>query len=426
MANAFIEKSFFTNESQSSMSLEQYFTDIRNEFPQLNVQVHGHPLVYLDSAATALKPRSVIQRLHQFNQFEVANIHRGAHFLGDQGTKAFEETRESVRQLLNTESIEEIIFTKGTTESVNLVATSFGESFLNEGDEILLTEMEHHANLVPWQMLAQKRNLKIHFVPVLTSGELDLESFQKLLNPKIKLFAVTACSNTLGTINQIEYLISEAKKYQITVLIDGAQIVSYQKVDVQKLNCDFFVFSMHKLFGPFGVGVLYGKKALLEKMPPYQGGGSMIHQVKTTGVSYNDLPFKFEAGTPNIDSVIASQAAIQFFNSLDLDKVHQWENLLKDEFTSQLKKMNEIQIYGEAKNKVSIISFLLKGAHHSDIGQILDQQGIAVRAGHHCTQPLMAKLGIVGTVRASFSIYNQMADVERSVNALKKAKDLLL
>lgn len=408
------------------MSLEQYFNQVRKEFPQLNVKIRGQDLVYLDSAATALKPQAVVDRLNQFNSFEVANIHRGAHFLGDQGTKAFEESRESIRQFLNAQSSDEVIFTKGTTESVNLVATSYAEFFLNEGDEIILSEMEHHANLVPWQMLAKKKKIKLNFISVLENGELDIESYKKLLSNKVKFVAITACSNTLGTINDLKSIIDLAKKHDIKVLVDGAQIVSYQKIDVQNLNCDFFVFSMHKLFGPFGVGVLYAKREILEQMPPYQGGGSMIHQVSTSDVTFNDVPYRFEAGTPNIDAVIASKSAIDFFTSLDINKIYQWEQMLLNEMTTELKKINEIRIFGEAKHKVAIVSFLLHGAHHSDVGQILDQQGIAVRAGHHCTQPLMARLGIAGTVRASFSIYNQLSDIEKTIKAIHKAKDLLL
>ncbi len=399
---------------------------IRAQFQALTQKVNGQNLVYLDSAATTLKPKVVVDRIANYYSFESSNVHRGAHALSDQATAHFEEARTSIKNFINADSADEIVFTKGTTESLNLLAFSYAKSNLKENDLILLTEMEHHANIVPWQMLATEKKLKIEFVRVLENGELDEDDLKAKLNFGPKIFSFTACSNTLGTINDVEKLTNLGHQAGAIVCVDAAQWVSQDKTDVQKWNVDFLVFSAHKIFGPTGFGVLYGKRKLLEKMPPYQGGGSMISKVTTTGTTFNDIPFRFEAGTPHIEGAIATDAALSFFNQLDLQKLHQHEQMLLQLATEGLQKIKDIQIYGLVKNKGPILSFNLKGAHHSDVGQILDQTGVAVRAGHHCTQPLMNRYGITGTVRASFSIYNSVADVRALCEGVKKAQEMLL
>lgn len=399
--------------------------EIRSQFPALLQKVNGHDLVYLDSAATTLKPKSVIERISKYYAFENSNVHRGAHFLADQATRHFEESRQLCADFLGARSAEEIIFTKGTTDSLNLVAQSYAAHFLKEGDEILLTQMEHHANLVPWQMLAQSKNLKIQFVKLTPSGELDLEDFQKKLSARTKIFSVTGCSNTLGTVNPIAKMIPAAKKVGAIVVVDAAQWILHEKMQVEKLDIDFLAFSAHKIFGPTGLGILYGKKSLLDQMPPIQGGGSMISNVTFDRATFNEVPFKFEAGTPHIAGAIGLGEALKFFSALDFDLVKkQKQNLLKLA-TEKLKSIPGVRIIGEAQVKSPILSFVLDKAHASDVGQILDQQGVAVRTGHHCTQPLMGLFGITGTVRASFSIYNQEQDVEVLAAAVLKAKELL-
>ena len=402
------------------------FAKIRSEFPLLSKKYRGKNLVYLDSAATALKPWSVIERISQFYTYETANVHRGAHYLADQATGHFEATREKVRQFLNAKAVEEIVFTKGATESINLVAQTWGKQNIKKGDEILLTEMEHHANIVPWQMLALEVGAEIRVVKITDEGEIDLKDAQKKLNSKTKIFAFTACSNTLGTINDCQTLVSLAHKAGALTLIDGAQVVANQAVDVQESKTDFFVFSGHKLFGPYGVGVLYGMEKWLEKMPPYQGGGSMISEVSFEKTTYNHIPTRFEAGTPNIEAVIALSPAIDYVQKLGWNKLQEHESALLKLATSKLDEIPECEIYGRARHKAPLISFNIKGTHHSDVGQILDQENIAVRVGHHCTQPLMKRLGISGTVRASFSVFNNEADVEALVKGVIKAKGMLL
>jgi cysteine desulfurase/selenocysteine lyase len=353
-------------------------------------------------------------------------VHRGAHYLADQATRFYEESRQSIADFISASSPEEIIFTKGTTESINLVAQSFGRNFLKAGDEILITEMEHHANIVPWQMLCQQVGCLLKVAPVDENGELQIQDFKKLLNEKTKLVAVTHCSNTLGTINDVKLLSQLAHQVGAKILIDGAQMVSANVVNVQDIDADFYVFSGHKLFGPYGVGVLYGKKDLLEKMPPYQGGGSMISEVTFAKTTYNDIPFKFEAGTPNIEAVIAMKAAIDYVKKLGFANIHQHEMQLLKYATEKLSEIPDLKIIGQAKNKGPILSFNLGKIHHSDVGQALDQQNIAVRTGHHCTQPLLAKLGYSGTVRASFSVFNNKADIDALFTAVQKAKELFL
>lgn len=406
------------------MSLDLTFEKVRAQFPALTQKVNGKEWVYLDSAATALKPESVAQRLYRFNQYEISNVHRGAHTIADKATVNYENARAAVAKYLGAKSSDEIIFVRGTTEAVNLAAFSYARSVLKEGDEILITIMEHHANIVPWQMVAEEKKAKVVAVNVKDNGELDLEDFKAKLNSKTKIFAVTACSNTLGTVNDIKALTAAAHKVGAKVLIDGAQTVSQEAVNVQDIDCDFFAFSGHKLFAPFGIGVLYGKKELLDQMPPYQGGGSMIAKVTIEKTTYNEAPFRFEAGTPNVEGAIALHAALDFVTNIGFDKIKTHKKELLAAATEGLLKIPQVKIVGTAANKGPVLSFNLEGAHHSDVGQILDQQGVAVRAGHHCCQPLMARFGITGTVRASFSVYNNMQDVESFLKAVKKAQEL--
>lgn len=400
--------------------------DLRSQFPALNQQVNGHDLVYLDSAATTLKPNIVIDRITNFYKFETANVHRGAHYLSDKGTVEFENGREAIRKLINAASTEEIIFTKGTTEGLNLLATSYGETFLNEGDEIVITELEHHANIVPWQVLALKKKCVVKYIAVNETGELDASSIDQVITAKTKIVSFSGCSNTLGTIVDVEKIVAKAKSVGAITILDAAQLISQKTIDVQKLDVDFLVLSSHKLFGPFGFGALYGKKALLSKMPPYQTGGSMISSVSFEKTTFNDLPFKFEAGTPHVEGAVGTAAAIKFFTELNIEDVFAHEQKLMNQLNEGLLSIPDINLFGTAKNKAAIVSFNLKGAHHSDIGQILDQMGVAVRVGHHCTQPLLRKFGLTGTVRVSISLYNNQSDIEKTVEAVKKARRMLL
>lgn len=399
---------------------------LRQEFPVLSQKVHGCDLVYLDSAATTLKPLRVIERINQFYKMETANVHRGAHYLSDKATVEFEAARERIRHLLKAGSTEEIIFTKGTTEGLNLICQSYGETFLNEGDEIVLTEMEHHANIVPWQILVQKKKCILKYISVTDEGDLSDISINEVITQKTKIVSFTGCSNILGTFTDLKKIIKKAKSVGAVTILDAAQLVSQKQIDVQDLDIDFLVFSAHKLFGPFGFGVLYGKKELLEKMPPYQTGGSMISAVSFQKTSFNDLPFKFEAGTPHIEGAIGTAAAVDFFQALSLNDLFSHEQKLMTYLYQEFAQIPEVQLFGTIKNKAAIISFNLTGAHHSDVGQILDQQGIAVRVGHHCTQPLLQKFKLTGTVRASISIYNTENDIHKLVEGIKKAKRMLL
>ncbi|MBC7467083.1 MAG: SufS family cysteine desulfurase [Bdellovibrio sp.] len=401
-------------------------SEIRSQFPALGQKVNGHDLVYLDSAATTLKPNVVIDRITNFYKFETANVHRGAHYLSDKGTVEFENGREAIRKLFNAASTEEIIFTKGTTEGLNLLASSYGETFLNEGDEIVLTELEHHANIVPWQILALKKKCVVKYIAVNETGELEASSIDQVITTKTKIVSFSGCSNILGTITDVEKIVAKAKSVGAITILDAAQLISQKKIDVQKLDVDFLVLSSHKLFGPFGFGALYGKKSLLSTMPPYQTGGSMISSVGFDKTTFNDLPFKFEAGTPHVEGAVGTAAAIQFFTKLNIEDVFAHEQKLMNQLTEGLLSIPEIKLFGTAKNKAAIVSFNLQGAHHSDIGQILDQMGVAVRVGHHCTQPLLKKFGLTGTVRASISLYNNETDIEKTVEAVKKARRMLL
>ncbi len=397
---------------------------LRKEFPVLEQTVNGHPLVYFDNAATTQKPKAVVQALVDYYTGYNANIHRGIHTLAEKATRAFEETRVAAQAFLNAKEKEEIIFVRGVTEAVNLVASSLGGQLFDEGDEIILSGLEHHSNIVPWQLVAEKAGAVIHVIPVTESGELDMATLDKLLSSKTKLVAVNHASNSLGTINPIESIISKAHAVGALVLIDAAQAAAHLDIDVQKLDCDFYCLSGHKMYGPTGVGVLYGKRALLEQMPPYQGGGEMIREVTFERTTFNDIPYKFEAGTPNIADVIALKPAFEFINALGKDAIRAHENELQQHAAAQLRSISGLRLIGTAKEKVSVQSFLLDGMHPFDVGQLLDARGIAVRTGHHCTQPLMDRFGIEGTVRASFAVYNTKAEIDRMIEALQRISSL--
>jgi cysteine desulfurase / selenocysteine lyase len=399
--------------------------NIREQFPALEKLVNGQKLTYLDSAATTLKPSAVIERITQFYKYETANVHRGAYSLSDQATKHYEDSREAVKNFINAKSTNEIIFTSGTTDAINLVAQSYGRSSLRAGDEIILTEMEHHSNIVPWQLLAKENQLTIRWIPVTDAGELDFQAFQKMLNTKTKLVSITHCSNALGTVNDIKKYIDAAHSVTAKVLIDAAQSVTTQSLDVQKLGCDFLVFSSHKMYGPYGVGILFGKEELLNEMPPWRGGGAMIAEVTTSGSTYLNAPQRFEAGTPNISGVIGLREAIRFIESLGQDKILNHEKLLHNYAVKKLSDIEGIRFIGTSASRFNILSFIIHKIHVSDIAQILDQQGVAIRAGHHCTQPLMKRYDITGTVRASFGVHNNVEDVDRLYSALLKAKEML-
>ena len=398
--------------------------NIRDQFPILHQKVHGHPLIYFDNAATSQKPHKVINAISEYYQQENSNIHRGAHYLSNQATEKYEKSREAVRRFINAERTEEIILTKGTTESINLVSSCLSQSLFKQGDEILISGLEHHANIVPWQIAAEKTGALIKVIPVLDSGELDLVAFKNLLSPKTKLLALSHISNALGTINPVEEMIALAKEKGALVLIDGAQSAPHMLVDVQALDCDFFCFSAHKIYGPTGIGVLYGKKAQLEKMPPYQSGGEMIKEVTFAGTTFNDLPYKFEAGTPNIAGGIGLLAAIQFMEEVGLEHIARREAELLAYATKKLKELGGVQFVGEAKEKAAVISFLVDGIHPSDLGSVLDKFGIAVRTGHHCAQPIMDRFEIPGTVRASFAVYNTETEIDVFIEGIDKVKKM--
>ncbi len=395
---------------------------IRNHFPILHQQVNGHPLVYFDNAATTQKPIEVIDALGDYYKLHNANIHRGAHALADRSTGFFEDTRKSVQQFINAKEAAECIFTKGVTESINLVAQTYGKAFLKPGDEVLISYMEHHSNIVPWQMICNEIGAQLKVIPIHENGELDMEAFYKLLSVQTKIVACVWASNALGTINPVKEIIDAAHKVGAIVLLDGAQAGSHLPIDVQQLDVDFLTLSGHKLYGPTGVGVLYGKRKLLDKMPPYQGGGEMIKEVSFESTTYNEIPFKFEAGTPNIGDVIAFKYALEFVSRIGKEAIIQWESKLLNHFNAGINEFgsNRIKLFGTAKEKVAVQSFLIEGKHPFDTGLLLDAKGIAVRTGHHCTQPLMNFFGIEGTVRASFAVYNTMEEVDVLLESLKK------
>jgi cysteine desulfurase/selenocysteine lyase len=398
---------------------------IRSQFPILSRQVHKKPLVYLDNGATTQKPQVVIDAMSKYYEEINSNVHRGVHHLSQLATNAFEEARISVQHFMGAESPKNIVITKGTTESINLLAFSFGEAFIEEGDEIIISEMEHHANIVPWQMLCERKKSVLRVVPVNERGELMMESFEKLLSTKTKLVSIAHISNILGTINPIEIIIRMAHSAGAKVHIDGAQAVAHTPLNLKELDVDFYSFSAHKMYGPMGIGILYGKENLLNQMPPYQGGGEMIDQVSFEKTTYNELPYKFEAGTPNVEGMIGLQAAIQFLESLGLANIKKVEDELLQYAQQKLSKIEGLRIFGQAENKASVISFLLDGIHPFDAGTIIDHMGIAVRTGHHCAQPLMDKLEIPGTIRASISIYNTHEDIDKLEEAILKAKEML-
>lgn len=397
---------------------------IRELFPALRQKVYGKPLIYFDNGATSQKPQIVLDTLAQYYALENANIHRGVHYLSQQATSAYEAARRTIQQYIHAKAPEEIIFTKGTTDSINLVAFSFGER-LKAGDEILISAMEHHSNIVPWQLLCERKGCVLRVIPISKKGELDLTAFEQMLNERTKLLAITHISNTLGTINPVKELIAKAHATGAKVLLDGAQSIQHLGIDVQDLNCDFYTFSGHKVFGPTGIGILYGKEALLETMPPYQGGGDMISKVTFERSTYNTLPLKFEAGTPHIAGAIGLGSAIDFLNSIDMSAAAAHELELTKYAQGILDTFEGLQIIGEAKNKTSVVSFTVDNMHPFDIGTLLDKQGIAVRTGHHCTQPLMDFFQIPGTVRASFAFYNTKEEIDTFVAALERSMQIL-
>jgi cysteine desulfurase / selenocysteine lyase len=393
---------------------------IRTQFPVLNQQVNGKPLVYLDNAATNQKPKRVIDALTRYYEKDNANIHRGIHTLAERATKAYEQTRHTMQQFIHARYVEEVIFTRGVTESINLVASSYGRAFLKEGDEVIISGLEHHSNIVPWQMICGEKKAILRVIPVTEVGEIDLDAYHNLLSARTKLVAVNHASNSLGTINPIKKMIDAAHQHGAVVLIDGAQAAAHLHIDVQELDCDFYCISSHKMYGPTGTGILYGKKELLEKMPPYMGGGEMIKEVTFSKTTYNDLPYKFEAGTPNIADVIALNEAILFIQDLGKENIAAHENELLNYTVKKLTAIPSLTLIGTANQKVSVQSFILEGIHHFDIGQMLDTRGIAVRTGHHCTQPLMDRFGIEGTVRASFSVYNTKNEVDQLAEGIER------
>ena len=399
---------------------------IRDDFPILHQEVNGYPLVYFDNGATSQKPRQVIDAITAYYSGYNANIHRGVHTLSQRATSAYESAREEVKTFLNARSTEEIIFTKGTTEGINLIAQTWGRHYLKTGDEIVVTAMEHHANIVPWQMICEETGAVLKVIPMDQNGELILEEAQKLIGPRTRMVATIHVSNALGTINPVEELIAMAQKVGAMTLVDGAQAVPHFKVDVKRLDCDFYVFSAHKLLGPTGMGVLYGKLSNLEQIPPYQGGGDMIRSVSFSKTTYNDPPLKFEAGTPNIEGAISMAEGIRYWNSLDHAQVAAHEQDLLQYATGRLKATGDYRIIGEAQDKVAVVSFLLNGAHPYDVGFILDKHGIAVRTGHHCAEPVMQFFEVPGTIRASFSFYNTRAEIDKMMDALAVAKRMLV
>ena len=398
---------------------------IRRQFPILNREVKGNKLVYFDNAATAQKPQSVIDALISYYTQYNANVHRGIHTLAEEATLAMEKSRDAAQEFINAASREQIVFTKGTTEGINLVASTWGRQNIRAGDEIIVSNLEHHSNIVPWQILIEEKGATLKVIPVSEKGELIIDEYKKLLSPKTKLVAVNHASNALGTINPVREIIDEAHKVGAVALIDGAQSTVHLDIDVQEMDCDFFVFSSHKMYGPTGVGVLYGKRELLESMPPFQGGGEMIKEVTFEKTTYNDLPYKYEAGTPNIADIIAFKAAIDFVNEIGKKNIKQYEDQLLQYGTSKLRQIPGLRIVGEAKEKVSVISFVVDKLHPQDLGILLDNYGIAVRTGHHCAQPLMDCYRIPGTVRASLAIYNTKEEIDELVVGLKKAIKML-
>lgn len=399
---------------------------IREEFPILKRMVKGKPLVYLDNAATTQKPLAVIEGLTRYYSEYNANIHRGIHSLAEEATAAFEASRDAVKEFIGAAHREEIIFTRGATEAINLVAYTWARKFVGAGDEILVSGMEHHSNIVPWQIIAEEKGAKVVPIPVLEDGTLDMEAFQRLLTEKTKLVAIVHASNSLGTINPVKFIATQAHAIDAKVLVDGSQSAVHLPIDVQDIDCDFFVFSGHKVYGPTGSGALYGKKALLEAMPVFHGGGEMIKEVSFEKTTYNELPYKYEAGTPNIADTVALKFALDFVKEIGKEKIHQYEQGLLTYATDALEQIKGLRIIGKAPEKTSVISFVVEGVHPQDLGILLDNKGIAVRTGHHCTQPLMDRFGIPGTTRASFALYTTYAEIDALVAGLERSIKTLL
>ena len=397
----------------------------RRDFPILEQKAYGKPLIYFDNAASSQKPQSVIDALVKYYSTENANIHRGVHYLSQKASQSFDDVRIKLQQFINAETERSIIFTKGTTEAINLVASTYGRKNVQQGDEIIISEMEHHSNIVPWQMLCEEKNAKLKVIPMNDEGELMMEEFKKLITPRTKFVSVVHTSNSLGTINPVKEIIYIAHQHNIPVLVDAAQAIMHTELDVQDLDCDFLAFSGHKMLGPTGVGGLYGKLHLLEDMPPYQGGGEMIHSVSFEKTTYNEVPFKFEAGTPNIADVIALGAAIDYIIHLDRNAIEEYELELMHYASSELKKIDSVELIGTAKEKAGIVSFIITGVNAMDAGMYLDTLGIAVRTGHHCTEPVMKRLNIPGTIRASFLFYNTKEEIDALISGVKGAIKLL-
>lgn len=399
--------------------------DVRKDFPIIHTEMNGKPMVFLDSAASSQKPQVVIDAISNYYQEDNANVHRGVYALSQRATDAFEHARAIVQRFINAPSLEEVIFVRGVTEGINLVASSFGRAFVKPGDEVIISTMEHHSNIVPWQLMCEHHGASLKVVPINDKGELLMDDYKAMLNDRVKIVAISHISNALGTINPIEDIIKEAHAHGIPVLVDGAQAAPHGKVDVKAIDADFYVFSGHKVYGPTGIGILYGKREYLDAMPPYHGGGEMIETVTFEKTTYNVLPHKFEAGTPDISGVIALGVALEYMESVGLDELADHEQRLLKECTDMLTAIPEVRIVGTADHKTSVISFLVEGAHPYDVGVLLDKQGIAVRTGHHCCQPLMQRFGIPGTVRASFGMYNDSSDIEALRKALMRAIPML-
>lgn len=398
---------------------------LRRDFPALDQQVHGHPLVYFDNAATSQKPLEVIDAERDFYLRDCANIHRGVHELSERATRKYESARDKVRRLLNAREAREIVFVRGTTEAINLVASGFGRRLLRPGDEVVITFMEHHSNIVPWQILRDENGVVLKVAPINDAGELIWEEFEKLLGPRTRLVSLAHVSNVLGTVNPVKRVVAAAHAQNIPVLVDGAQAAPHLKVDVQDLDCDFYCLSSHKIFGPTGVGVLYGKASWLEALPPYQGGGDMIRSVSFEKTLYNVIPYKFEAGTPNIGATIGLGAAIDYVNRVGLEAIGRHEHQLLEYATERLSQIPGLRIIGTAREKAAVMSFVVEGIHPHDIGTVVDQEGVAIRTGHHCAEPLMERFGVPATARASFAFYNTRGEVDRLVAAVEKTKKLL-
>lgn len=410
------------NQPQQSSDFGTAIANCRNDFPALKQSVNGHPLTYLDSAASAQQPTVVIDTVARYQREDHANVHRGVHTLSGRATDAYEGARDKLCKFVNATSRTEIVLTSGTTEAINLVAQSFCRPRFGPGDQILITHLEHHSNIVPWQIVCEQTGAELVVAPIDDAGQIELEALFEMMPGKVRLLAIGHVSNALGTINPLQQIIEQAHQHDIPVLVDGAQGVPHLRVDVQELGCDFYAFSAHKMFGPTGSGVLFGREALLEEMPPYQGGGDMILEVSFDGTVYNELPHKFEAGTPNISGVIGHGAAVDYLQAIGMQDIHDHETALHDYMVSELGKIDGIRLIGTAENQASVQSFMLNDIHPHDLGTILDQQGVAIRTGHHCAMPVMERLGLPGTARASLGLYNNHDDIDRLTEALEKAR----